>query len=83
VVVPLLMPTLVAVGILTFVAAVRDIGRIVFVVGGTNRPLALLQLDLMVSERFEAAAVVGLIVTLLSIGVATLARLSLRPSDEM
>jgi iron(III) transport system permease protein len=83
VVVPLLMPTLVAVGILTFVSAVRDIGRIVFVVGGTNRPLALLQLDLMVSERFEAAAVVGLIVTLLSIGVATLARLSLRPGDEM
>jgi len=74
IVMPLLMPTLIAVGILTFVSAVRDIGRIVFVVGGTNRPLSLLQLDLMVSERLEAAAVVGVIVTLLSLGVATLAR---------
>lgn len=76
IVVPLLMPTLVAVGILTFVSAVRDIGRIVFVVGGTNRPLALLQLDLMVSERLEAAAVVGVIVTILSLGVATAARIA-------
>lgn len=74
IVVPLLAPTLVAVGILTFVAAVRDIGRIVFVVGGTNRPLAMLQLDLIVSERLEAAAVVGVIITILSLGVAMVAR---------
>lgn len=75
IVVPLMMPTLVAVGTLSFVAAVRDIGRLVFVVGGTNRPLALLQLDLMVSERLEAAAVVGVIITILSIGVAAAARM--------
>jgi iron(III) transport system permease protein len=74
IVIPLLAPTLVAVGILTFVAAVRDIGRIVFVVGGTNRPLSMLQLDLIVSERLEAAAVVGVIITILSLGVAMLVR---------
>lgn len=71
---PLMTPTLIAVGTLSFVAAVRDIGRLVFVVGGTNRPLALLQLDLMVSERLEAAAVVGVIIALLSVGVAAAVR---------
>jgi iron(III) transport system permease protein len=75
IVVPLLMPMMIAVGIFTFVSASRDIGRIVFVVGGTNRPLSLLQLDFMTSERLEAAAVVGVIVTLLSLGVAVAARL--------
>lgn len=77
IVLPLMTPTLVAVGTLSFVGAVRDIGRVVFVVGGTNRPLALLQLDLMVSERLEAAAVVGVIITLLSVGVAAVVRVTL------
>jgi iron(III) transport system permease protein len=75
VVVPLLMPTMITIAIFTFVSATRDIGRVVFVVGGTNRPLSLLQLDFMMSERLEAAAVVGVIVTVLSLGVAIAARL--------
>lgn len=74
IVIPLMMPTLAAVGTLSFVAAVRDIGRLVFVVGGANRPLALLQLDLMVSERLEAAAVVGVIITFMSVGIAAAVR---------
>ena len=38
------------------------------------RPLSLLQLDFMVEGRYEAAAVVGVIVVLLTTGIALVAR---------
>jgi len=66
---------LLTVGLTSFIAATRNIAGIALLVTSENRPLSMLQLDYMVDGRYEAAAVVGVIVMLLTSGVALLARL--------
>ncbi len=75
VILPILTPVLVTVGLVAFISAARNIAGIALLVTNQNRPLAMLQLDYMVDGRYEAAAVVGIIVLLLTTGVALLARL--------
>ena len=75
VILPILSPVLVTVGLVAFISAARNIAGIALLVTSQNRPLAMLQLDYMVDGRYEAAAVVGIIVLLLTTGVALLARL--------
>lgn len=72
---PILTPVLVTVGLVAFISAARNVAGIALLVTNQNRPLAMLQLDYMVDGRYEAAAVVGIIVLLLTTGVALLARL--------
>jgi len=71
---PILAPVVVTVGLMAFIAATRNIAGISLLVTNQNRPLAMLQLDYMVDGRYEAAAVVGVIVMLLTSGVALIAR---------
>jgi len=75
IVVPLMLPTLVLVGVLSFIHAARDISNVALLATSSSRTLALLQLDFMVSGRYESAAVVATIVMLLTTGVAVLARI--------
>ena len=75
VILPVLTPVLVTVGLVAFISAARNIAGIALLVTNQNRPLAMLQLDYMVDGRYEAAAVVGIIVLLLTTGMALLARL--------
>lgn len=75
VVMPLLAPVLLSVGTLTFISASRNVANIAMLVSNDNRPLAMLQLDYMVDGRSEVAAIVGVFVVLLTIGVAIVARL--------
>jgi iron(III) transport system permease protein len=74
VVIPLMFPTLVLVGVLSFIHAARDISTVALLATSSSRTLALLQLDFMVSGRYESAAVVATIVMLLTTGVAVIAR---------
>lgn len=74
VVAPILAPVLLSVGTLTFIAATRNVANIAMLVTNENRPIAMLQLDYMVDGRSEVAAVLGVLVVLLTIGVAVLAR---------
>lgn len=74
IVVPILAPVLLSVGTLTFIAATRNVANIAMLVTNENRPIAMLQLDYMVDGRSEVAAVLGVLVVLLTVGVATLAR---------
>jgi iron(III) transport system permease protein len=74
IVVPLMLPTLILVGVLSFIHAARDISNVALLATSSSRTLALLQLDFMVSGRYESAAVVATIVMLLTTGVAVLAR---------
>ena len=74
IVVPLMLPTLILVGVLNFIHAARDISNVALLATSSSRTLALLQLDFMVSGRYESAAVVATIVMLLTTGVAVLAR---------
>lgn len=74
VVAPILAPVLLSVGTLTFISASRNVSNIAMLVTNENRPLAMLQLDYMVDGRSEVAAIVGVFVVLLTIGVALTAR---------
>lgn len=72
---PIIAPTIVAVALVTFVSAVRDISRIVLLAGSNNRPLSLFQLDLIRDENLQGAAVVGVIITALTVSVAIIAQI--------
>ena len=74
VILPLQAPVLLTVGLIAFISAARNIAGIALLVTSENRPLAMLQLDYMVDGRYEAAAVAGVIVTVLTSGLALLAR---------
>jgi iron(III) transport system permease protein len=75
VIVPILMPTLVLVGIVNFIAASRDIASVALLATNATKTLSLLQLDYMIDGRSEAAAVVSVVVILLTTAVAVVARL--------
>jgi iron(III) transport system permease protein len=74
VVLPPLAPVLALVAALTFVAASRDVSNIILLASGQSRTLALLQLSYMVAPAWESAAVVSIIMTIISTGVALIAR---------
>jgi len=91
IVVPILMPTLMLVGVLNFIAAARDISSIVLLAANATKTLSLLQLDFIVEGRTEAAAVISVIVIALTTGAALAARLlglradarnGVRPADR-
>jgi len=75
IILPILMPTLVLVGVINFIAASRDIANIALLSSNTSKTLSLLQLDYMVDGRWEDAAVVSVVVMLVTTGAAFLARL--------
>jgi len=74
IVLPILGPVLISVALLTFNSAARNIANIVMIVTGENRPLSLLQIDYMADGQYEPAAIVGLIIVLLTLGFALVAR---------
>ena len=70
---PLLRPTMVAVGIIVFISAARDIPTVIFLSTHQTRTLSLLMLDYIAEANMERAAVlgvflVGLIFCLLLVG---------------
>ena len=75
IVAPILMPTLVMVGMLNFIGAARDISSVVLLASSTTRTLSLLQLDFIVEGRNETAAVISVIVIVMTTGIAFVARL--------
>ena len=75
IVLPIIMPSLVLVGVLNFIAAARDISSVALLATNDTKTLSLLQLDYMIEGRYEAAAVISVIVVVLTTGVAFLARM--------
>lgn len=71
---PLITPTLLLVGALSFISAARNVSTVVLLSTTSTRPLSLLQLDFMVEGRYESAAVVGVIVVAMTTGLAALVR---------
>ena len=73
------------VGILAFASATRTASHVALLATASNRPLVLLQLDYLADGKLEAAAVVGVVILLLTLGAALLARavgLHLGPGHE-
>jgi len=56
---PLLKPTMVAVGIIVFISAARDIPTVIFLATNQSRTLSLLMLDYIADANMEKAAVLG------------------------
>ncbi len=74
IILPILMPTLVLVGVINFIAASRDIASIALLSSNTSKTLSLLQLDYMVDGRWEDAAVISVVVMIIATGAAFVAR---------
>ncbi|HKT17112.1 MAG TPA: iron ABC transporter permease [Stellaceae bacterium] len=75
VVVPIVMPSLILVGVLNFISASRDISSVALLATNNTKTLSLLQLDYMIEGRYEAAAVISVVIVILTTGVAVIARL--------
>jgi iron(III) transport system permease protein len=74
IVLPLIGPSICAVAMLTFAVAVRSVGLVALLSTRTVAPLSILQLDYLADGSFERASVVGVIVFLLTVGAALIAR---------
>lgn len=64
---PLLMPMLVSVFLLVFMATLRDISTIVLLASAGTRTLSLLMFEYATAGRFESAAVIGVLIALISL----------------
>jgi iron(III) transport system permease protein len=62
---PLLRPTMVAVGIIVFISAARDIPTVIFLATNQSRTLSLLMLDYISDANQEKAAVLGVFLVML------------------
>ena len=71
---PLLLPCLIVVGLLEFIAAARNISTVVLLATGQTRTLSLLMLDYTAGAELERATVVSVMVVVLVIGAALIAR---------
>jgi iron(III) transport system permease protein len=76
IVLPLLRPALVAVAIILFIAAVREIPTVVLLSTHQQRTISLLMLDYTTEGEFERAAVLGVFIVLLIIVVLLISRTS-------
>lgn len=74
IVVPLISPTLVVVAVTSFASAARTTSHIALLSTGNNQPLSILQLMQMADGNYEAASVVGILILLLTVGVALVMR---------
>lgn len=83
VVIPLCARSIVVVAVMAFVAAARDISHLALLVSSDNRPLSMLQLEYIAEGRNEASAVVGVIIAVIAIAAALVARhLGYRPETR-
>lgn len=73
---PLLKPTMMAVGIIVFISAARDIPTVIFLATHQSRTLSLLMLDYIADANKEKAAVLGVFLVLLIFALLLIGRLS-------
>lgn len=74
IVIPLCARSIAVVAVMAFVTAARDISHLALLVSSDNRPLSMLQLEYIAEGRNEASSVVGVIIALIAIAAALVAR---------
>jgi iron(III) transport system permease protein len=80
---PLVAPMLVSIFVVTFISVVRDISTTALLASAQTRPLSLLMLEFARGGNLESASVVGVILSVLGVLVALVARrLGLRLGSE-
>jgi iron(III) transport system permease protein len=75
VVLPLVAPVVAVVGVLTFATAVRATSIVALLASRDTQPLSLVQLGHMADGDFEKASVIGVLMLVLTVGVALVGRL--------
>lgn len=73
--IPLLMPTISAVGIIVFIAAIREIPAVVFLSTNKSRTISLLMLDSIAEANMERAAVIGFFIVFLVLVLLLMVRI--------
>jgi iron(III) transport system permease protein len=71
---PMIAPMLVSIFVLTFIATLRDISTSILLSSASTRPLSLLMIEFSMAGEMEAAAVIGVVISLMAIVVAFIAR---------
>ena len=71
---PLLAPTAVTVGLLTFLSSIRDISTAVLLYSAQSRPLAILMLEYSFAGKMESGTAVGVLITVFVLVVTLGAR---------
>ena len=74
IIIPLLLPAILATALVVFVSAVRDIPVVILLSSPSSRPLSLLMLDYMMAAETEKATVIGVFVVFIIIVVALIVR---------
>lgn len=74
VVIPLVAPVVAVVGVLTFATAARATSVVALLSSRNIQPLSMLQLDHMSDGAFERASVIGVLILILTTGVALVGR---------
>lgn len=72
---PLLRPTVIAVGTIVFISAARDIPTVIFLATNQTRTLSLLMLDYIADANEEKAAVLGVFLVFLIFALLLIGRL--------
>ena len=72
---PLLKPTMMAVAIIVFISAARDIPTVIFLATNQSRTLSLLMLDYIADANKEKAAVLGVFLVFLIFALLLIGRL--------
>ena len=75
VILPLTVPAITVVSVLVFAATIRQIGSVILLSTGETRVLAVLQLDFLTDGRLGPAAVIGVIIVLISLIAAAIVRI--------
>ncbi|MFN0070227.1 MAG: ABC transporter permease, partial [Chloroflexota bacterium] len=71
---PLMAPTIAIVGLQSFAGAVSAVSLIALLGSASNKPLSLLQLEYLDTGLFEPASAIGIIIFLMAVVAAVLAR---------
>jgi iron(III) transport system permease protein len=82
IVLPLIAPMFVTVGLIVFMAAVRDISTIVLLSTASTRTLALLMMEYSMGGQLEPASIIGLILSIFGIMIAIVCRRRLQSIED-
>lgn len=72
--VPLVSPTLIAIFVIVFIAAIRDVDNVILLAGASTRPLAILMMEHALGGQFESASIISVILAGFAVMVALLMR---------
>jgi iron(III) transport system permease protein len=78
---PLLQPSIVAVGIVVFIVSFREISAVIFLSSHDSRTLSLLMMDYLADSNVESATVLGVFIVVLLLALLAIGTLfGLKPS---